>query len=274
MAIYAIGDVQGCCDELERLLDTLRFDPACDELWFVGDLVNRGPKSLAVLRLIRLLGERAVVVLGNHDLHLIALAFGNLARVTSGRQGRELADVLDAPDGPELVTWLRHRPLAHYQPELNTLMVHAGVVPEWDAPMTIALAREVEAALQGPGCEAYIRELYGNEPARWSQQLAGQDRLRFITNCLTRIRYCHADGTLDLDENGAPGSQPVGLHPWFELPHRKTANVRMVFGHWAALGLLRKDNLLGIDTGCVWGRQLSAVRLDGEAVVTSVGCGG
>lgn len=274
MAIYAIGDVQGCCDELERLLDELRFDPAQDELWFVGDLVNRGPKSLATLRLIRSLGDRAIVVLGNHDLHLIALAFGNRTRVKSGRQGGELAQVLEAPDGPELVSWLQHQPLAYYRPELNTLMVHAGVIPDWDAATTIAMAHEVEQALQGPGCTAYIRDLYGDQPARWSPQLKGQDRLRFITNCLTRIRYCQADGTLDLDKNGAPGSQPDGLYPWFELPNRRTAQVRIVFGHWAALGLMKKDNLLGIDTGCVWGRQLTAVRLDGEAVMASVGRGG
>lgn len=273
MAIYAIGDVQGCCDELERLIDALRFDPARDELWFVGDLVNRGPKSLATLRLIRSLGDRAVVVLGNHDLHLIALAFGNRTRIKNGRQGPELQDVLDAPDGTDLVTWLRHRPLAHYRPDLNTLMVHAGVIPEWDAAAAVAHAREVEQALQGPGCATFMHSIYGDQPARWSPELTGQDRLRFITNCLTRMRYCQADGTLDLDDNGAPGSQPDGLHPWFELPGRKTARVRIVFGHWAALGLLRKDYLLGIDTGCVWGRELTAVRLDGEAVVRSVGRG-
>jgi len=273
MAIHAIGDVQGCCDELERLIDELRFDPARDELWFVGDLVNRGPKSLATLRLIRSLGDRAVVVLGNHDLHLIALAYGNRTRIKSGRQGNELAEILDAPDGAELVTWLQHQPLAYYRPELNTLMVHAGVIPDWDAATTVAMAHEVEQALRGPGCTAYIHDLYGDQPAHWSPQLKGQDRLRFITNCLTRIRYCHADGTLDLDKNGAPGSQPDGLYPWFELPNRRTAQVRIVFGHWAALGLMKKDNLLGIDTGCAWGRELTAVRLDGEAVVASVGRG-
>jgi len=266
MAIYAIGDVQGCCDELERLLVRLQVDPDRDELWFVGDLVNRGPRSLDTLRLVRSLGNRATVVLGNHDIHLIALAFGNRSRA----KVRELADVLDAPDGGELVDWLRHRPLAHYRPELNTLMVHAGVPPQWDPLLTIKLAREVEQALRGRHCAEYIQDLYGEQPNRWSPGLSGQDRLRFITNCLTRMRYCTADGTLDLEENGPPGSQPVGLHPWFELPGRQTAMVRVVFGHWASLGLLQRDNLLGIDTGCVWGGKLTAVRLDGPAKTYSV----
>ncbi len=266
MAIYAIGDVQGCCGELERLIATLRIDHDRDELWFVGDLVNRGPRSLDTLRLVRSFGSRTTVVLGNHDIHLIALAFGNRSRAAE----RELADVLEAPDGPELIDWLRHRPLAHYRPELNTLMVHAGVPPQWDPLLTVKLAREVEQALRGRHCAEYIRDLYGEEPATWSPGLSGQDRLRFITNCLTRIRYCTAEGTLDLKQNGAPGSQPTGLLPWFDVPDRQSATVRIVFGHWASLGLLQRDKLLGIDTGCVWGRRLTAVRLDGPARTVSV----
>ena len=269
MAIYAIGDVQGCCDELGSLIDTLRFDSQHDELLFVGDLVNRGPKSLETLRLVRSLGNQATVVLGNHDLHLIALAFGNRTRA----KDQELVDILKAPDGEELVNWLRHRPMAVYRPELNTLVVHAGVPPQWDPLLTIKLAREVEQSLRGPGCANYIRGLYGDEPARWSPTLTGQDRLRFITNGLTRIRYCRADGSLDLIENGPPGTQPAGLMPWFDLPGRQTAMVRIVFGHWASLGLLQRDRLLGIDTGCVWGRKLTAVRLDGPAKIVSVARG-
>jgi bis(5'-nucleosyl)-tetraphosphatase (symmetrical) len=266
MAIYAIGDVQGCCDELERLIASLRLDRERDELWFVGDLVNRGPRSLDTLRLVRSLGSQATVVLGNHDIHLLALAGGNRTRAGD----RELADVLEAPDAPELVEWLRHRPLAHYRPELNTLMVHAGVPPQWDPLLTVKLAREVEQALRGRQAAAYLRDLYGEEPARWDPALTGQDRLRFITNCLTRMRFCAADGTLDLHETGAPGTQPGGLYPWFEIPGRQSATVRIVFGHWASLGLLQRDNLLGIDTGCVWGRRLTAVRLDGPARTVSV----
>lgn len=268
MAIYAIGDVQGCCDDLERLIDTLRIDTNRDELWFVGDLVNRGPRSLDTLRLVRSLGPAATVVLGNHDLHLIALAQGNRQRAADG----ELAEVLAAPDAAELVAWLKQQPLAHYRPELNTLMVHAGVAPQWDPLLTIKLAREVEQALRGRQCAAYLQDLYGEQPDRWSPALAGQDRLRFITNCLTRMRYCEIDGTLDLKEHGPPGSQPGHLRPWFELPARQSAMVRIVFGHWASLGLIQRDNLLGIDTGCVWGRRLTAVRLDGPARTFSVPC--
>lgn len=266
MAIWAIGDVQGCYDELQRLLEQLRPDPERDELWFVGDLVNRGPRSLDTLRLVRSLRHQAVVVLGNHDLHLVALSAGNRSRATD----RELRDVLDAPDGGELVDWLRQRPLAHYRPELNTLMVHAGIPPQWDPLLTVKLAREVEQVLRGKGGADFLRDLYGDEPVAWSPSLTGHDRLRFIVNCLTRMRYCRPDGRLDLKETGPPGSQDPRLKPWFDLPARQTAMVRVVFGHWASLGLYQRENLLGIDTGCVWGRRLSAVRLDGPAKVVSV----
>lgn len=266
MAIYAIGDIQGCYDPLQRLLELLRPDPARDELWFVGDLINRGPQSLATLRLVRSLKQQATVVLGNHDLHLVALAAGNRSRAAD----RELKDVLEAPDGAELVDWLRQRPLAHYRPELNTLMVHAGVPPQWDPLLTVKLAREVEQVLRGKGGPDFLRELYGDRPDAWSPGLTGHDRLRFIVNSLTRMRYCRPDGSLDLKETGPPGSQAPGLRPWFDLPGRQTAMVRVVFGHWASLGLYQRENLLGIDTGCVWGRRLTAVRLDGPAKVVSV----
>ena len=266
MAVYAIGDIQGCYDELSRLLDTLKTDPAEDEIWFVGDLVNRGPASLEVLRLVKSLGRAAVVVLGNHDLHLLAFAHG--------REGadEDLRPVLDAPDAAELIDWLRQRPLAHYRPDLNTLMVHAGVPPEWDPLQTVKLAREVESVLRGSGCGAFLAAMYGNRPERWSAQLVGTERLRFIVNCLTRTRYCHSDGRMDFEHNGPPGSQPAGLVPWFELADRATRSVRMVFGHWSSLGLVQQANLIGLDTGCVWGRSLSAVRLDGPARIYSVPC--
>jgi bis(5'-nucleosyl)-tetraphosphatase (symmetrical) len=270
MAIYAIGDVQGCYDELARLLDALKIVEGEDELWFVGDLVNRGPRSLEVLRLVRSLGRTALVTLGNHDMHLLAFA-----RAATGREpDTGLRQVLDAPDCAELVDWLRTRQLAHYRPDLNTLMVHAGVAPEWDPLQTVKLAREVERVLRGDGCAAFLREMYGNEPARWSPALAGLGRLRFILNCLTRIRYCRADGTLDFTQSGPPGSQAEGLVPWFDFAWRASQSVRVVFGHWSSLGLLQRANLLGLDTGCVWGRTLTAVRLDGPARTYSVPCQG
>ena len=268
MAVYAIGDVQGCYDELARLLDVLKVDTAADELWFVGDLVNRGPRSLEVLRLVKSLGRAAVVVLGNHDLHLLAFALAGSARVADD----DLRQVLAAPDRAELVEWLRTRPLAHYRPDLNTLMVHAGVAPEWDPLQTVKLAREAERVLRADGCAGFLREMYGDQPDRWSPALAGIERLRFIINCLTRIRYCHADGRLDFDEKGPPGSQPAPLIPWFDLPGRATRAVRVVFGHWSSLGLVQQSHLLGLDTGCVWGRTLTAVRLDGPARLFSVAC--
>jgi bis(5'-nucleosyl)-tetraphosphatase (symmetrical) len=268
MAVYAIGDVQGCYDELARLLDVLKPDPAGDELWFVGDLVNRGPRSLEVLRLVRSLGRAAIVVLGNHDLHLLAFALTGSARVADD----DLRAVLDAPDRTELVDWLRSRPLAHYRPDLNTLMVHAGVAPEWDPLQTIKLAREVERVLRDDHCPAFMNEMYGDLPDRWLPTLSGTPRLRFIVNCLTRIRYCHADGRLDLAEKGPPGTQPPGLVPWFEVPGRAAQAVRIVFGHWSTLGLVQQARLLGLDSGCVWGGSLSAVRLDGPARLFTVPC--
>jgi bis(5'-nucleosyl)-tetraphosphatase (symmetrical) len=268
MAVYAIGDVQGCYDELARLLDTLKVDPAADELWFVGDLVNRGPKSLEALRLVRSLGRAAIVVLGNHDLHLLSFGLAGSSRIPD----EHLLPVLDAPDCAELLDWLRARPLAHYRPDLNTLMVHAGVAPEWDPLQTVKLAREVEQLLRGRRCAGFLAQMYGNEPDRWSPQLSGIARQRFILNCLTRIRYCYPDGRLDFDENGPPGTQAGNLVPWFDLPGRAAASVRIVFGHWSSLGFLQRANLLGLDTGCVWGRTLTAVRLDGPARVFNVSC--
>jgi bis(5'-nucleosyl)-tetraphosphatase (symmetrical) len=266
MAIYAVGDVQGCYEELSRLLDALKVDAGSDELWFVGDLVNRGPRSLDVLRLVKSLGRAAIVTLGNHDMHLLAFAH----RATTREPDAALRPVLEAADCGELVEWLRNRPLAHYRPDLNTLMVHAGVAREWDPLTTVKLAREVERTLRGDECEPFLREMYGNQPDRWSASLAGTERLRFVLNCLTRIRYCRADGSLDFTEHGPPGSQPPGLAPWFDLPGRIAQFVRIVFGHWSSLGFLQRANLLGLDTGCVWGRTLTAVRLDGPARVFSV----
>ena len=264
MAIYAIGDVQGCYEELSRLIDKLKFDPANDELWFVGDLVNRGPRSLDVLRLIASLGKCATVTLGNHDLHLLAVA------EKPETADAELKDVISASDAGDLLDWLAHQPLAVYRPELNTLMIHAGVDRSWNPLQTIKLAREVENALRGDERQEFLRHMYGRQPDLWSNDLSGMERLRFIANCLTRIRFCYADGRLEFDHKEPPGQQPDALIPWFDLPNRAADTVRIVFGHWASLGLLQRSNLLAIDTGCVWGRELTAVRLEGPSRIYSV----
>lgn len=264
MAIYAIGDVQGCYDDLRRLVKKLKFDPDRDELWFVGDLVNRGPKSLKTLRYIKDLGDAATVVLGNHDLHLLA------ASTDAFRIDEWMREIIKAEDADELIDWLRHRPLAVYRPKLNTLLVHAGVYRGWDPLQTIKLAREVEKTLRGKKYKKFLLNMYGSEPDDWSPDLEGFDRLRFITNCLTRIRYCYQDGRLDFEQKGPPGSQSKKLVPWFELKKRKTKSVRIVCGHWSSLGLVEQPNLLMIDTGCVWGRKLTAARLDGPLRIVSV----
>lgn len=270
MAIHAIGDVQGCYDELARLLDALRFDPSADQLWFTGDLVNRGPRSLEVLRLVESLGEAAVVVLGNHDLHLLAYGLAGHRHL----KDRDLRALLDAPDGGELLDWLRHRPLLHHREDLGTLLVHAGIAPAWSVGQALGHAREVEQVLRGTEHIAFLADMYGDEPGRWSADLEGMPRLRFITNCLTRMRYCSPDGRLDFADNGPPGSQASGLVPWFEVAGRAAAATRIVFGHWSALGLLQRPGLLGIDTGCVWGRTLTAARMDGPPDFTSIPCHG
>ena len=257
MATYAIGDIQGCEDELRRLLDLLRFDPARDLLWFVGDLVNRGPGSLGVLRLVRSLDASSVVVLGNHDLHLLALAEGN------GKHAKKsnLDAILAAPDRDALLDWLRHRPLMHHDARRGFTMVHAGLPPQWTLAEALAHARELEEALRRPDYRGFLFAMYGNEPACWSPDLAGMDRLRFITNCLTRLRYCSADGTLALKEKGTLASRPKHLIPWFQCPERKTRGDRIIFGHWSSLGYWNRDNVFGIDSGCLWGGSLTAIRL-------------
>jgi len=257
MAIFAIGDIQGCYEELVRLIDKLRFDPSRDELWFVGDLVNRGPRSLDVLRFVRGLEDSSTVVLGNHDLHLLAVC------EHPDRVDKFLRPVLDADDADELLHWLRHRPLIHYRPDLNTLMVHAGVDPAWDPLTAVKLAREAEQTLRGATHKDFFHAMYGDKPTRWSAELTGIERLRFIINCLTRIRFCHPDGTLDFTHKGPPSEVKAPLTPWFDLPNRASRSVRIICGHWSALGLVQRPDVLMIDTGCVWGRELTAVRVDG-----------
>lgn len=269
MGTYAIGDVQGCYEPLRQLLDQLRFDPAVDRLVVVGDLVNRGPDSVSVLRFLRSLGDRAVCLLGNHDLHLLAVA----EREDPVSRKDSFQDVLAAPDRAELLDWLRRRPLAWQDPETGTLAIHAGLPPEWDAAETLARAREAEAVIAGPDAAAFYHEMYGNEPERWDPALTGWERIRFIVNCLTRLRYCRTDGSIDLRHKGEPGSQPPGLLPWFELPQRRSAGQRVVFGHWSTLGRPQwcGGSVVGLDTGCVWGGALSALEL-GSGQIFAVSC--
>ena len=265
MTRYAIGDLQGCVEELRTLLSRLKFSADRDRLWFVGDLVNRGPDSLAALRLVRDLGDNAVVVLGNHDLHLLAVACG----VQRRRRSDTLDAVLAAPDRDALIEWLRLRPLAHL--EGNDLMVHAGVVPQWTAARTLALAAEVSSALRRDP-RALFEHMYGDEPERWDEQLAGAERLRFIINVLTRLRLCTADGRVDISVKGPPPPPPSPLRPWFEHPQRASRDVRVIFGHWSALGLVERSGVLGLDSGCVWGGSLTAANLDSDRPLVSVHC--
>ena len=259
VAIYAIGDLQGCYDPFRRLLDAIDFKPGVDTLWLTGDLVNRGPKSLKTLRFVRELGDSAVTVLGNHDLHLLALQSD---AVHNGNRFRSLRKVLRAEDSDELCHWLRHRPLAHYDTSLDTLLVHAGTYPSWSVSKTLARAAEVEAALQGDAYVNLLGKMYGNAPVKWTGSLTGYKRLRFIINCLTRMRMLMPDGSLDLNFSGAPFRARRGLKPWYLAETHAWKNTRIVFGHWSALGLVVLPNRISVDTGCVWGRELTAVRLD------------
>ena len=255
----AIGDVQGCEGVLGALLE--QADPQRDApLWFAGDLVNRGPDSLATLRRLRALGDRATVVLGNHDLHCLAVACG----ARRARRGDTLDALLQAPDATELIDWLRRQALAHH--EGPYLMVHAGVFPQWSAEQTRACAAEVEAVLRGPHWGDFLRVMYGNTPDRWDDALSGTQRLRAIVNALTRMRFLDAEGRMNFEAKGDPASAPAGLLPWFEAPHRQTRDAVLIFGHWSTLGLRVEDRLLALDTGCVWGGALTAVRLGDRRV--------
>jgi bis(5'-nucleosyl)-tetraphosphatase (symmetrical) len=251
----AFGDLQGCHLPLRRLIDRIG-PPATEPFWFCGDLINRGPDSLATLRFVSGLGDRAVTVLGNHDLHLLATVAGSRKL----RRGDTLQPILDAPDCDELVEWLRWRPLAHLQGDY--LLVHAGLVPSWDPPRALELAREVETVLRGPRWAEFMSVMYGNDPDQWDDSLRGNERLRAIVNILTRIRYLDKDGRLDLSSTAPPDDAPPGKRAWFDMPGRRTAAKTVVFGHWSTLGLVDRPNLVALDTGCVWGGCLSAMRLE------------
>lgn len=261
MPTYAIGDLQGCQPKLTELLEKIR--TVCPEprLVFVGDLVNRGPRSLATLREVRALGDTTNVVLGNHDLHLLAVAEG----IRKAHPSDTLDDILNAPDRDELLDWLRHRPLALF--ENGHLIVHGGVLPQWTAQQTLALANEVETVLRGPDWVSFLRQMYGNTPAKWDDTLEGADRIRCIVNALTRIRFCSTDGTMDLASTKGVETALPGHLPWFDVPGRKTEDVTVVFGHWSTLGLTMRPNLISLDTGCLWGGKLTAVCLDDRSVV-------
>ncbi|MGH8798395.1 MAG: symmetrical bis(5'-nucleosyl)-tetraphosphatase [Caldimonas sp.] len=255
--IYLVGDVQGCCDALDRLLGEIGFTPSRDRVYVLGDLVNRGPQSLATLRRLRDLGSAATCLLGNHDWHLLAAAQG----VRPVHASDTLDDILGAPDREAWLEWIRQRRMAVH--EHGWLMLHAGVVPQWDLALTLRLAAEVEQHLQGDTLKDFLEVMYGNDPARWDESLDGAARLRFTVNVLTRIRYVTVDGTLDLKAKDGRGVPPVGLVRWFDAPGRRTEGVPIAFGHWSTLGLVDRADLLGLDTGCVWGGRLTAVRIDG-----------
>ena len=255
--IHLVGDVQGCDEALGRLLQAIGFSPSRDRLVLLGDLVNRGPASLAVLQRLAALGDAAGCLLGNHDLHLLAVAHG----VRAPHRSDTFGDVLASPARRAWIDWLRRQPLARV--EAGWLCVHAGVLPPWDGAQTLALAAEVQALLAGPALAEFLPLMYGNEPARWDEALQGPERWRLVINTLTRARYCHADGTLDFKAKEGAERAPPGLRPWFEMPGRRTAGQPIAFGHWSTLGLIDRPDLLALDTGCVWGGALTAVRVDG-----------
>ena len=270
MSRIAIGDVQGCHAELLQLIERSGFSADRDTLWFTGDLVNRGPASLQTLRFVRSLGDNAITVLGNHDLHLLALAFGTKRKL---KEADTIADVLQARDRDALLEWLITRPLAHFDSRSGDLLVHAGLVPQWSVEQTLALAREVEAALRTDP-RALFESMYGDKPDRWSDSLAGADRLRFAINVLTRLRVCTPDGRVDLKMKGPANEIRAPYRAWFAHENRRTRDARVIFGHWSALGLVQEHGVIGLDTGCVWGGALTALNLDSGAQPVSVGCGG
>lgn len=264
MATYAIGDIQGCYDELRQLLEKINFKSDCDTLWFTGDLVNRGPKSLETLRFIKAMNDNAITVLGNHDLHLLAAAY------TGSKPGRKdtLDKILNAPDREELLNWLEHRPLIHTDDITNLTMVHAAIHPNWSIGQAQALAAEVEAILQSEQHTDFYKNMYGDEPAVWSEDLRGWPRLRHITNVFTRLRFCHQDGALALSHKCEPGAQPEELQPWFSMENRASNNDNIIFGHWSTLILAKNivyGNVHPLDTGCLWGGHLTAMRIDDDS---------
>jgi bis(5'-nucleosyl)-tetraphosphatase (symmetrical) len=256
MSTFAIGDVQGCYDDLRRLLDHIAFDPGCDRLWLVGDLVNRGPQSAATLRFVKSLGSAATAILGNHDLHTMVVAAG----VRDPHHGDTIDDILSASDRDELLHWLRHCPLMHH--EGSNAMVHAGLLPQWTVAEARRLAGEVEVVLRSDEHGEFFRHMYGNKPRRWKNSLTGYDRLRVIVNAMTRLRLCDDGGGMEFAHKTAPVDMPDGYQPWFDMEGRRGTDARVIFGHWAALGVMVRADVACLDAGCVWGRELTAMKLD------------
>ena len=256
MSIYAVGDIQGCYHELEQMLELVQFDQSNDKLWLVGDLVNRGTDSLSVLRLVKSMGDAAITVLGNHDLHLLAVAAG----VAELHHSDTLDAILAAPDRDELLTWLRRQRMLYVQD--NVVLLHAGLMPEWSVQQAQQLAHEVEQTLRGDDYILFLERMYGNTPHQWDKNLKGLSRLRVITNALTRMRICNVQGEMQFKFKGEVGDVPEGYLPWFEIPQRVSADATVVFGHWSALGLIVRPNVIALDTGCLWGGNLTAIRLE------------
>ncbi len=269
MSTYAIGDIQGCQKELISLLNEINFDDNRDQLWFCGDLVNRGPQSLETLRFVKQLEDKAITVLGNHDLHLLAIAHGQSQYL---HKSDTLDEILKAEDRAELFTWLRQLPLIHQDDDLGYTLVHAGLPPQWSIEQALNYAREVEIVLASSDHVEYFANMYGNSPDTWSEDLQGWERLRAITNYFTRLRYCDRKGKMEFSEKNKPGKQPLHYQPWFELENRLSLNHKILFGHWAALRTYNIDyslyNVFPLDTGCLWGGDLSALRLEDETWFT------
>jgi bis(5'-nucleosyl)-tetraphosphatase (symmetrical) len=263
MPVYAIGDVQGCYKALRKLIKLIDFKPARDQLWFCGDLVNRGPQSADVLRYIMDLGDSAICVLGNHDLNLLAVANGS--RVP--KDSDTLDEILNAQDSNEMLDWLRKRPLFHRSDEFHVCITHAGIYPAWSIKKTEKLATEVQRVLRKGDYKGFLKNMYGNHPAYWDSSLQDWERLRFITNTLTRMRYLDTSGALELDLKCAPGSQPAGLYPWYSVEAKRKPSWKVVFGHWSALGLHWQNNAICLDSGCLWGGKLTAARIDSQKPV-------
>ncbi len=262
MTTYVIGDVQGCFDELLELVDYIAFNPKKDQLWFVGDLVNRGPKSIETLRWVKSLGNSAVTVLGNHDLHLLAAHAG----AKDIQTGSSLHTALQAEDIGELVHWLRKQSLIRYNKALKFAMVHAGLAPQWSIKDALRYAKEVENALQSKKYKDFLFNMYGDLPNQWDGRLKGWNRLRTITNFMTRVRYCNDNGVMSFTEKGTPGTQRASMKPWYEIPSRKSQNTTIVFGHWSTLGHKHEHNIISTDTGCLWGGQLTAIKIEPESL--------